>query len=98
MSAFSAKYGGMDTAGLDLNQATNDVARAIEDLDDKVRSIKNEWVGDAADQYEVAIANWRKNVDDMRVLLASAQVSLDDITERYKRGDLGEASVWSGKK
>ncbi|MFW5415970.1 WXG100 family type VII secretion target [Nocardiopsis sp. CNT-189] len=98
MSTFSAKYGGMDTAGLDLRQATEEVARAIEELDGKVKSIKSEWVGDASEQYEVAIANWRKNVDDMRVLLTSAQVSLDDITERYKRGDLTEAGVWSSKK
>jgi len=98
VSTFAAKYGGMDTAGIDLRQATEEVARSIEELDGKVKAIKSEWVGDAAEQYEIAIANWRKNVDDMRVLLTSAQVSLDDIVERYRRGDLGEAKVWNAKK
>ncbi|MDA2809216.1 WXG100 family type VII secretion target [Nocardiopsis sp. RSe5-2] len=95
---FEIKKSGAQTAGLDLRQQTEVIANAIEELDRRVRRVKDGWVGEAADQYDVRIANWRKNVEDMRTLLNQAQVSLDDIVDRYNRGDLQEAGNWSQRR
>ncbi|WP_017540753.1 WXG100 family type VII secretion target [Nocardiopsis halophila] len=95
---FEIRKSGAQTAGLDLHQQTKVIADAIEDLDRKVKQVKDGWVGEAADQYDIRIANWRQNVEDMRNLLNQAQVSLDDIVDRYNRGDLQEAGNWSQRR
>lgn len=95
---FEITYSGADDAGLDLRRQTEVIAEAIEELDAKVRSVKSEWVGEAANQYDERVAAWRRNVADMRALLGNAQLSLDDITDRYRRGDLQEAGNWEARR
>ncbi|GAB3476573.1 WXG100 family type VII secretion target [Nocardiopsis coralliicola] len=98
IDGFEIKYGGADSAGLDLRRQTEVVSQAIDELDAKVRTVKADWVGEASEEYDRRLTDWRKNVDDMRTLLNNAQVSLDDITDRYRRGDLQEAGNWQGRR
>ncbi|MEU3019257.1 MULTISPECIES: WXG100 family type VII secretion target [unclassified Nocardiopsis] len=98
MDGFEIKYSGADDAGIDLRRQTDIIEQAINELDAKVQAVKADWVGEAANQYDQRLASWRRNIADMRALLGHAQVSLGDITERYRRGDLQEAGNWSARR
>lgn len=98
MDGFEIKYSGADDAGIDLRRQTDLIENAINELDAKVRAVKSDWVGEAADQYDQRLVAWRRNVADMRALLGHAQVSLGDITDRYRRGDLQEAGNWQSRR
>ncbi|MEC3893478.1 WXG100 family type VII secretion target [Nocardiopsis alba] len=98
MDGFEIKYSGADDAGIDLRKQTDIIEQAINELDAKVQAVKSDWVGEAADQYDQRLLAWRRNVADMRALLGHAQVSLGDITERYRRGDLQEAGNWNSRR
>ncbi|GHC72911.1 hypothetical protein GCM10007079_06430 [Nocardiopsis terrae] len=98
IDGFEITYSGADDAGLDLRKQTDVIAAAIDELDAKVRVVKADWIGEASEQYDERLAAWRRNVADMRALLGHAQVSLGDITDRYRRGDLQEAGNWQARR
>lgn len=95
---FEIAYGGADEAGIDLKRQTDRIEEAIDELDSKVRTVKADWIGDAAEQYDERVREWRRNVEDMRKLLGHAQLALGDITDRYRRGDLQEANNWQSRR
>ncbi|MEY9213888.1 WXG100 family type VII secretion target [Thermobifida halotolerans] len=92
---FDVKYQGVDDTTLTLRQQTDRVAKAIEDLDMKIQAVKQDFIGQTADQYEAKVKQWRMNVEDMRRLLGQAETTLQTIRNNYAYTDNRKAMDWS---
>lgn len=92
---FDVKYQGVDDTSMTLQQQTQVVANAIEELDAKIRAVKQDFVGQTAEQYEAKVAQWRLNVADMRKLLSQAETTLATIRNNYALTDNREAMNWA---
>ena len=92
---FDVKYQGVDDTSMTLQQQIQVVANAIEELDAKIRAVKQDFVGQTAEQYEAKVAQWRLNVADMRKLLSQAETTLATIRNNYALTDNREAMNWA---
>ncbi|TDQ44658.1 WXG100 family type VII secretion target [Actinorugispora endophytica] len=95
MSDFSITYSRVDQATQDVQQQTEAVSRAIEELDGKIQAVRQDFIGSTAEQYDAKVKYWRSNVDDMRYLLGKAQAALNSIRNNYSATDGREAMRWS---
>ncbi|WP_159941002.1 MULTISPECIES: WXG100 family type VII secretion target [unclassified Nocardiopsis] len=97
MNGFDVSYGYVDDATVQLRTQTDAVARQIEELDSKMQTIiANEaLVGEMATNYNTKVSAWRKNVEDMRLLLAKAELALNEIRNNYAGTDRREAMNWA---
>ncbi len=92
---FDVKYQGVDDTTMTLKQQTEVVARAIEELDAKIQVVKQDFIGQTAEEYDAKMKQWRLNVADMRKLLSQAEVTLATIRNNYALTDNREAMDWS---
>jgi WXG100 family type VII secretion target len=95
MNGFDVSYARVDQATIELRVQTDTVAKAIEDLDIQMRSIKQKLEGAMADSYDAKVAQWRTNVADMRTLLTRAEMALNSIRDNYQGTDSREAMEWA---
>lgn len=95
MNGFDVSYGRVDDATTELNRQTEAVARQVEDLDTKMRTLLADLEGEMKENYETKVHSWRLNVSDMRTLLGKAQLALNEIRNNYSGTDRREAMTWS---
>jgi WXG100 family type VII secretion target len=95
MQGFDVSYAHVDEATNRLRQQTETVARQIEELDQKMQTLLADMSGDMKENYQIKVASWRTNVQDMRFLLAKAEKALNDIRNNYSGTDRREGMNWA---
>ncbi|MBB6119146.1 WXG100 family type VII secretion target [Nocardiopsis algeriensis] len=95
MNGFDINYGPVEDAKGMLRTQTEAVARQIEELDAQMQAVRSDLEGATAENYDAKVKSWRMNVEDMRVLLAKAEIALGQIAQNYSTTDNREAMNWS---
>ncbi|GAB3451752.1 hypothetical protein GCM10027570_29070 [Streptomonospora sediminis] len=95
---FSVNYAFLDTATDEMQQETQKVQNALEDLSSQMQSVVNQLDGVTVESFSSAIAYWQSNVNDMNFLLAQARQALNQVRDNYNTTDLREGALWDALK
>lgn len=95
---FSVNYAFLDNATEDMEQETQKVRNALEDLTNQMNTVVNQLDGVTVDSFSDAMRYWQSNVDDMNTLLGYARTALNGIRDSYNGTDVREGAIWDALK
>lgn len=84
----------MRAASHTIAAETEAIAELIEDLQQAVDRLDDDWDGEAKEAYAVAQRSWLRSIRVMHRLIASLNTELDGAATSYAKLDADVASLW----
>ncbi len=81
------EHGKLDQGSADVMAAAKDIQTRLDNLEDDLKPLANDWTGAAKEAYREAKATWDKAIADMIVLLEQASANVDTSNTEYKAAD-----------
>ncbi|HEY5833941.1 WXG100 family type VII secretion target [Streptomyces sp.] len=79
----------------DLVQQTKAIATTLSNLDMELSELKNMWIGDDREQYDVKQKAWNHAVQVMEQMLTKSSALLTDVSESYRYSENSLSQMWS---
>ena len=95
MTDLKVDHGGLDLASTDLNTASQNLEKLIEDLESQLNKRQASWTGSAKDAYVPAKAQWNGAINDMRQLLFDLGRAVDRSNQAYLAADVHGSKLFS---
>lgn len=103
MSDFSDGYIYVDYSQLrnatdDMLTQTKAIATALDTLEMELNELKNSWIGDDKDVYDIKQKAWDAAVEAMGKLLTQDAKLLTSVSENYQHSEQKLAQAWDSVK
>jgi early secretory antigenic target protein ESAT-6 len=95
MTDLRVTHGALDLASTDLNTASQNLQKLIDDLESELNKRQQSWTGTAKDAYIPAKAQWNGAISDMRQLLFDLGQAVDKSNQSYLQADLQGSKLFS---
>lgn len=83
----NVQHGKLDQGSADVMAAAKDIQSRLDNLEDELKPLANDWTGAAKEAYREAKATWDKAIADMIVLLEQASANVSTSNDEYKSAD-----------
>jgi ESAT-6 family protein len=95
VSDYTFDFTQADATVYDMNQITQRINSALDEMEASVEARMQEWTGAAQSQYVVSKAQWDKSADEMSVFLEQARLTLLQISDNYGTTEQRHAMLWN---
>lgn len=95
MSDYTFNFTQADATLYDMNQYTQRIQSALEEMQQSVEARMADWTGDAKHQYAVSKAAWDQSAKDMAAYLGQARATLLQISDNYGTTEQRQATIWN---
>ncbi|MFJ7078533.1 WXG100 family type VII secretion target [Streptomyces sp. NPDC098781] len=88
-------YAHMNNAADDMVHQTDAIAKILSQLEMELNELRNSWIGDDRDEYELKQTAWNNAVEKMKELLLSNATLLTDVSGNYRHTQNSLTDMWS---
>jgi len=83
----NVQHGKLDAGAADVMTAAKDIDSRLNQLEDDLKPLAQDWTGAAKLAYDQAKAKWDQAIADMIVILQQASQNVSTSNEEYKAAD-----------
>lgn len=94
MDGIRVNHAGLDAAANDLKQGVNDIDTRLNQLEQELAPLRNDWSGQAQASYTVAKAKWDTAINEMKELLAQTSQTVHQSNQDYQAADKRGAAAF----
>jgi 6 kDa early secretory antigenic target len=80
-------HGALEAASNDLTRAVKDIENRMTALENELNPLKSDWAGNAQQSYNVAKAKWDGAINEMQGLLAQTSTQVTSSNGEYVSAD-----------
>ncbi|MGW3150333.1 WXG100 family type VII secretion target [Streptomyces sp. NPDC001177] len=84
----------MDNTADDLVQQTRAIAQTVADMDMELNTLKDTWLGDDRDAYNIKQTAWNNAVAAMEQMLTAHAGVLTDVSDNYRYSGNSLTEMW----
>ncbi|GHT81577.1 hypothetical protein FACS1894125_2580 [Actinomycetota bacterium] len=95
IGSFSVQPGQVDSLASEIANGANNIQSELDQLDSKVKSLIEQWDGEAKENYHVAQTQWQKTVTELRELLTKISSTTREIGQAYTSTDKQTAALFN---
>jgi WXG100 family type VII secretion target len=88
------RFGDMEQLLLSLAQANASIEATLEQLDERVATLRSQWSGEASDAYDHAQRQSRNQLREMNGILSRSHTAADQIVTRHRAAAAEVAKLW----
>ena len=88
-------FGGMDHLLLTLRDANLAIGATLDELDERVATLRDQWSGAASDAYDEAQQRSRDQLHQMNGILSRSHSTADVILARHRAASAQVAKLWA---
>ena len=87
IGSFSVNPAQVQTLAECIRHGADGIRQQLEDLDNKVSRLKQQWDGSAKEAYAQAQQNWNRNLAEVEQILGNIATATSEISNGYSTSD-----------
>lgn len=91
VSSFSVRPEQVDVLSSDIANDAKGIARELDNLDNQVKSLIEQWDGSAREAYHQAQRDWASKLQEMNQILGQISQATSQIAQQYVESDARSA-------
>ncbi|MBM6747167.1 WXG100 family type VII secretion target [Bifidobacterium adolescentis] len=91
VSSFSVRPEQVDVLSSDIANDAKGIARELDNLDNQVKSLIEQWDGSAREAYHQAQRDWTSKLQEMNQILGQISQATSQIAQQYVESDARSA-------
>jgi 6 kDa early secretory antigenic target len=95
MPDLRVEHAALDQAAQDLSTAVRAIDGRMNDLENELRNLQNDWTGQAKGQYEISKQRWNTAIYEMLTVLGQTSTSVTQSNADYIAADQRGAQSFS---
>ncbi len=95
MASFKIDPSELYALAAELDQASRQIAAALDTLTRKTKTLMSQWTGEAADSFLTAETDWNASMERINKILASASETASNNATTYENAESRVARMWA---
>ena len=96
MTDIRVDYGVVASAQNDIDTGSRNISNQLDDMENQLKPLVEQWTGEAANSYQVAKANWNSALTDMSQVLQQIKGLLGESASNFNQTDRSGAARFGG--
>ena len=94
LDGLRVNHAGLDTAAQDLARTVNQIDDRLNRLEQELAPLRSDWTGQAQQAYEIAKARWDAAMHEMKTLLQETSNAVHQSNAEYRAADQRGAAAF----